>query len=75
MDNLMSPGEMKNAIRTSIAFSSLDDPDDYLRKLYTILLKKEIKDIKTLQDEGFTLREIAVLMNTSKSTIGREISK
>lgn len=75
MNNLMSPGEMKNAIRTSIAFSSLDDPDDYLRKLYTILLKKEIKDIKTLQDEGFTLREIAVLMNTSKSTIGREISK
>ena len=75
MDELLSPGEMKNAIRTSIAFSSIEDPDDYLRKLYTILLKKEIKDIKTLQSEGFTLREIAILMNTSKSTVGREASK
>ena len=75
MDELLSPGEMKNAIRTSIAFSSIEDPDDYLRKLYTIVLKKEIKDIKTLQSEGFTLREIAILMNTSKSTVGREASK
>ena len=75
MEEPLSPGEMKNAIRTSIAFSSIEDPDDYLRKLYTILLKKEIKDIKTLQNEGFTLREIAILMNTSKSTVGREVSK
>ncbi|MDO5564107.1 MAG: ATP-binding protein [Eubacteriales bacterium] len=75
MDDIKSPGEMKNAIRTSIAFSSIDDSDDYLRKLYTILLKKEIKDIKILQDEGFTVREIAILTNTSKSTVSRGISK
>lgn len=75
MEAPLSPGEMKNAIRTAIAFSSIEDPDDYLRKLYTILLKKEIKDIKILQSEGFTLREIAILMNTSKSTVGREVSR
>ena len=75
MDQVPSPGEMKNYIRAAIAFSDPKDEKDYLKKLYTSLLKKKMGDKKSLQDEGFTVREISTLTNASKSSVSREINQ
>ena len=69
----LSPGKLKNMIRTSIAFSDGDDKD-YIRRFY-LLCKKEsknyISELKDLQDFGFTLREMETLTLKSKSEIAR----
>ena len=45
-----------NIIKTSIAFSSPSDEYDYLKRLYSSLVGN--KDLKTMQLQGFTVREI-----------------
>lgn len=70
------PGEMKNLIRSAIAFSKPNDENDYLRRIYIALIPdgtNAIQDIRTLRDQGFTLREIEVLTGISRSTAAREI--
>ena len=72
------PGEMKNIIRSSIAFSKPDDENDYLRRLYTALVpngSETIQDIHALHDQNFTLREIEILTGISRSTVAREIKE
>lgn len=73
---LPSPGELKNIIRTSLAFSKDGDPYDYLRKLYT-KLNGELRntDMAKLRTQGFTVREIGVLMESSKTYIAKELSE
>lgn len=65
------PGELQNVIKSSVAFSDPANGFDYLRRLYASLLGKAPNDPKTLQDQGFTVREIGQLMAQSKSGIGR----
>ena len=70
------PGELKNIIRTSIAFSNISSEYDYLKRLYNCLVGGlEQKDLNILHNEGFTVREIEKLKGESKSTVSRKIIK
>lgn len=75
-ERLPYPGEMKNLIRSSIAFSKPNDEYDYLRRLYIALAPdgaSAIQSIRTLYGQGFTLREVEILTGVSRSTIAREV--
>ena len=69
----LTPGRIKNMLRTSIAFSD-GYGKDYLRRFY-LLVKKESKseldELECLQDAGFSLREMETLTLKSKSEIFR----
>ena len=68
------PGELKNIIRTSLAFSEPNSEFDYLKRLYSaVLLQEKIKElsIKDLKDKGFTVRDIEKLTGVPKSNISR----
>lgn len=67
------PGELKNIIRASIAFSDANDETSYLRVLYRNLIGKDPENAQELKEQGFSLREIEKLTGTSKSTLSREL--
>lgn len=70
------PGELKNIIKTSLAFSDIGSEYDYLRRLYNNLIGNlEQKDLSKLYEEGFTIREIEKLKGESKSTVARKLNK
>lgn len=73
MNPVLSPGELKNQIKTAIAFSSENNGFEYLRRLYFSICKSATTDLKVLQSQGFTLREIEQLTGISKSQVAREI--
>lgn len=72
-DEKLTPGRIRNMLRSAIAFSD-GNGKDYLRRFY-LLTKKEkmsfMDEIHSLRDCGFTLRDIEVLTLTSKSEIAR----
>ncbi len=75
-ERLPYPGEMKNLIRSAIAFSKPNNEYDYLRRLYVALASDgttAIQNIRTLCGQGFTLREMEILTGISRSTIAREL--
>lgn len=74
MNPVLSPGELKNAIKSSIAFSSSSDEFDYLKRLYINLNNKDL-NMKELQNFGFTVREIEILTGISKSKVARELKE
>lgn len=56
------PGELKNIIKISLAFSDVGSEYDYLKRLYNNLIGNlDQKDINQLYKEGFTVREIEKL--------------
>ena len=68
------PGELKNLIKTSLAFSDPNSEFDYLKRIYTSLNKNiDCNDLKSIQDKGFTVREIELLTGVSKSQVSRKI--
>lgn len=69
--DLPNPGEMKNIIRTAVAFSNPKSETDYLQKLYKYFIKDDLSDPSVLIQKGFTLREAEVLTGISRSTISR----
>ena len=74
-NNLPYPGELKNIIKTSLAFSDVNIEHDYLRRLYNNLIGNlEQKDIAGLHAQGFTVREIEKLKGDSKSTVSRKLN-
>lgn len=75
-DSLPYPGDLKNIIKTSLAFSAPDSEYDYLKRLYAVFNDVEEKNIsvKKLKEQGYTLREIEMLTGVSKSTAARELS-
>lgn len=75
-DHLPYPGDLKNIIKTSLAFSDPGSEYDYLRRIYEALndTKQGEPDIKKLQKQGYTVREIEVITGTSKSQVSRELS-
>lgn len=75
-DTLPYPGELKNIIKTSLAFSDPNSEYDYLRRIYSIFnnIDQHDMDIRTLNEQGYTLREIEVLTGVSKSQVARELS-
>ncbi len=74
MDEIPYPGQLKNLIKTSIAFSDPNSEYDYLRKLYeSISQKNKTDNLKTLHKEGFSVRELEILTGISKSQVSREL--
>ena len=75
-ENLPYPGELKNVIKTSLAFSDMNYEHDYLRRLYNSLIGNlDGTDIAQLYSKGFTVREIEKLKGESKSTVARKLNK
>ena len=76
--NLMSPipypGELKNIIRASVAFSNPSDEFDYLKRLYKTVYPEPM-DIRIMQSQGFTVREMEILTGISKSQVSRELKE
>jgi SpoVK/Ycf46/Vps4 family AAA+-type ATPase len=70
-DEIPYPGDLVNLIKTSLAFSSPSDEFDYLKKIMNTVHPNY--DLKYLSDSGFTLREIEMLTNVSKSQASREL--
>lgn len=76
MSQIPYPGELKNLIKTSLAFSDPNNEYDYLKRLYTTT-NKEISEMnfKNMQDKGFTVREMEILTGVSKSQVSRELKE
>lgn len=75
MDTIPYPGDLKNVIKTSLAFSNPNDEYDYLRRLYTAVFTDSDKNLKKMQSQGFTVREIEILTGVSKSQVSRELKE
>lgn len=69
------PGDLKNMIRTAVAFSDPGNEFDYLRRLYSDVTGENEIELKRLQDKGFTVREIELLTGISKSQVSRELKE
>lgn len=76
MDTIPYPGELKNLIKTSLAFSNPKDEYDYLKRLYNTVNCRNVKpNLKDMQSKGFTVREIEILTGISKSQVSRELKE
>lgn len=76
LDRIPYPGELKNLIKTSIAFSNPNNEYDYLKRLYINVIKDSDKmDPKFMTSKGFTVREIEILTGISKSQISRDLKE
>lgn len=73
LDPIPYPGELKNLIKTAIAFSDPADGHDYFRRLYYAACEEKPEDLQKLQLQGFTIREIEILTKKSKSSVAREL--
>ncbi|MGL5575427.1 MAG: AAA family ATPase [Sarcina sp.] len=70
------PGELKNVIKTALAFSDVNAEYDYLRRLYNSLIGNiDQISIDNLNSQGFTVREIEKLKGESKSNVSRKLNK
>lgn len=69
----LTPGRLKNILRTSIAFGDYNSKD-YLRRFYLTTrgdyVSKE-KELNNLKKNNFTLREMEILTLISKSELSR----
>ena len=65
MPEIPFPGELENLLKTF----------DYLRRLYKAVGAGDPDDLKELQAQGFTMREIEILSGVSKSTAARELKE
>lgn len=74
MGDMPFPGDLKNIIRTAIAFSSPAEEFDYLRRLYQAVCPGAI-DMGKMKKQGFTVREIEILTGVSKSQVARELKE
>ena len=76
MDEIPYPGELTNILKTAIAFSNSNDEFDYLKRLFNNIDKNNIRgDLKKMQEAGFTVREIELLIGKSKSQVSRELKE
>jgi SpoVK/Ycf46/Vps4 family AAA+-type ATPase len=74
-EKLPFPAELENLIRTAVAFSDQNNSYNYLRRLYVAFLGNKNLDADVLKSQGFTVREIGILLSRSKSDIGRFLKK
>ena len=75
MEPIPYPGELKNLIRTAVAFSDPGDGMDYFRRLYYAVNGKQPQDLKELKSQKFTIREIEILSRIPRSTVARELKE
>lgn len=76
MDPIPYPSDLKNLIKTSLAFSDSNNEYDYLKRLYSSLNRHDAEiDFRDMRSKGFTVREIEILTNVSKSQVSRELKE
>lgn len=75
MSPIPYPGDLKNIIKTAVAFSNPEDGMDYFRRLYSNVVGKKPEDLKKLQEQKFTVREIEILTGIPKSSVSRELKE
>lgn len=75
MQEIPYPGDLKNMIKTSVAFSNPRDGMDYFRRLYYAVCNEKPENLKKLQSQKFTVREIEILVGKSKSSVARELKE
>lgn len=73
MDPIPYPGELKNLIKTAIAFSNPHEEFDYLARLFKQIQPGFSGDYKEYQALGFSVRDIEILSKVSKSRVSREL--
>ena len=73
-DCLPFPGDLKNIIKSAIAFSDPENEYDYLKRLYKQFANSATIDIDILKKQGFTIREMEKLTGISKSTLSRHLN-
>lgn len=74
-NTIPNPGDLRNKIRTSLAFSDPKDPHDYQKRLLRSFHNGKNLSISKLSKLGFTVREIEILTGVSKSSVSRELSE
>lgn len=73
-DPIPYPGDLKNLIKTSVGFSNPNDGMDYFRRIYFSVCGERPENLKKLQLQKFTVREMEILTQKSKSSISRELN-
>lgn len=73
-DPIPYPGDLKNLIKTSVGFSNPNDGMDYFRRIYFSVCGERPENLKKLQSQKFTVREMEILTQKSKSSISRELN-
>lgn len=72
LSKIPMPGELKNDIKTSLAFSSPGEELGYMRRLFYMLVPQAREmSPSDLKKAGFTVRQIGVLTQMSKSSVSR----
>lgn len=73
-DTIPYPGDLKNIIRSAVAFSDLSRPYGYMLNLYRGVTNDTItNDFKNLKKQGFSVRDIEKMTGVSKSSVSRGI--
>ena len=76
LNELPYPGDLKQIIKTAVAFSDENNEYDYLRKIYLALNSEENElDIQALSNKGYTMREIEILSRIPKSSVSRKLKE
>lgn len=73
-DHIPYPGELKNLIKTAVAFSDVSKSYDYLKRIFYSITENDgnIK-LEDLKKYGFTVREIEILTGVSKSNVSKKL--
>lgn len=72
--NIPFPGDLKQIIKTAIAFNDESNEYDYLRRIYQALSNDtDHTNIQELSEKGFTTREIEILTRVPKSSVSRKL--
>lgn len=76
MTMLPYPGDLKQIIKTAVAFSDENNEYDYLRKIYLALNPDADElNIQKLSQKGYTMREIEILSRIPKSSVSRKLKE
>lgn len=76
LDTIPYPGELKQIIRTAIAFSDGSNEYDYLRRIFLALNGNSTTiEMQTLKNQGYTTREIEILSRIPKSSVSRKLKE
>jgi ATPases of the AAA+ class len=74
MKEIPYPGELKNMVKTALAFSDPNLEYDYLKRMYELIHGQDkINNLMKLKKQGFTVREIEILTGVSKSQVSRDL--
>lgn len=74
-ENLPFPGELKNIIKTCLAFSDPTKEYDYLTRLYASITGFSTTEADVLKRQGFTIREMEKITGIPKSTLSRGLKE